>query len=205
MTAGKTTSETLAIPSPDSDLRQGTLKAIGGSSDDNFNKLVVNQAIHSLWLAHSDKAERDKQYQAAASAMIGIKPRDEIEGMLAAQMIATHTAAMECYRRAMIAEQSFEGRRENLNQANKLVRSYAALVEALDRHRGKGQQVVRVEHVTVEAGGQAIVGSVNTTPRPGGGGSNENQRQPHAIAHSPGEALPGAVEAHREAVPITRG
>ena len=44
---------------------------------------------------------------------------------------------------------------------NKLVRSYAALVETLDKHRGKGQQVVRVEHVTVNAGGQASVGAVS--------------------------------------------
>jgi hypothetical protein len=38
---------------------------------------------------------------------------------------------MECYRRAMLGEQSFEGRRENLNQANKLSRSYAVLLDAL--------------------------------------------------------------------------
>ena len=36
---------------------------------------------------------------------------------------------MECYRRAMLAEQTFEGRRENLSQANKLSRSCAVLVE----------------------------------------------------------------------------
>jgi hypothetical protein len=33
-------------------------------------------------------------------------------------------------------------------------------MEALDKHRGKGQQKITVEHVTVEAGGQAIVGNV---------------------------------------------
>jgi hypothetical protein len=46
-------------------------------------------------------------------------------------------AAMECYRRAMIGEQTFEGRRENLAQANKLSRTYATLLEALNRHRGR--------------------------------------------------------------------
>jgi hypothetical protein len=64
----------------------------------------------------------------------------------------------------MLQEQSFEGRR-NLEFANKLVRSYATLVETLDKHRGKGQQVVRVEHVTVTAGGQAIVGAVSHEQR----------------------------------------
>jgi hypothetical protein len=97
--------------------------------------------------------------------MMGMKPRDALEGMLIGQLIASHNAAMECYRRAMIPGQTFEGRRENLNQANKLSRTYAALTEALDRHRGKGQQHIRVEHVNVHAGGQAIVGAVT----PGGG------------------------------------
>ena len=79
---------------------------------------------------------------------------------------------MECYRRAMLREQTFEGRRENLNQANKLSRTYAALLEALNRHRGKGQQKVTVEHVHVHAGGQAIVGMVETP----GEGFDRNQR-----------------------------
>jgi glucans biosynthesis protein len=39
--------------------------------------------------------------------------------------------------------QTFEGRRENLAQANKLSRTYATLLEALNRHRGKGQQKSR--------------------------------------------------------------
>jgi hypothetical protein len=57
--------------------------------------------------------------------MVGIGPKDELEGMMAAQLLAAHSAAMECYRRAMIGEQTFEGRRENLSQANKLSRTYA--------------------------------------------------------------------------------
>src|SRR5262245_56266735 len=58
--------------------------------------------------------------------------------MIAAQLIAAHSATMECYRRAMMPGQTFEGRRENLSQASKLSRTYAVLLEALDRHRGKG-------------------------------------------------------------------
>jgi hypothetical protein len=77
---------------------------------------------------------------------------------------------MECYRRAMFGEQTSEGRYENLNQANKLSRTYAVLLDALNRHRGKGQQKVTVEHVHVHAGGQAVVGTVET---PGGGASTE--------------------------------
>ena len=77
----------------------------------------------------------------------------------------------------MIGEQTFEERRENLNQANKLSRTYATLVEALNRHRGKGQQKVTVEHVHVHAGGRAVVGMVET---PGGGDRTKSKDQPHA-------------------------
>ena len=81
-------------------------------------------------------------------------------------------ASMECLRRAMVHEQTFEGRRENLNQANKLSRTWATLLEALNRYRGKGQQKVTVEHVHVHAGGQAVVGTIeqNVWPAPSASG-----------------------------------
>jgi hypothetical protein len=62
-------------------------------------------------------------------ALVGIAPQDELEGMLAAQLVGCPNAAMECYRRAMLGEQTFEGQRENLSQANKLSRTYATLLE----------------------------------------------------------------------------
>jgi len=43
---------------------------------------------------------------------------------------------------------------------NKLARTYANQMEALKRYRTGGHQKVTVEHVTVNAGGQAIVGAV---------------------------------------------
>jgi hypothetical protein len=43
---------------------------------------------------------------------------------------------------------------------NKLARTFAAQVEALKRYRSSGEQTMRVEHVTVNEGGQAIVGNV---------------------------------------------
>jgi hypothetical protein len=58
---------------------------------------------------------------------------------MAAQLVAAHDGAMECYRRAMIGEQT-EGYRESLAQANKLSRTFATLLEALNRHRSRGQQ-----------------------------------------------------------------
>ncbi len=178
---------------------EGKLKAVGGSRSDDFNNILINQACRSLWTAHSDETGVERQFQATLAAMMGIAPRDEVEGMLAAQMIAAHNASMECFRRAMIGEQSFEGRKENLTQANKLSRTYTMLLDALNRHRGKGQQRVTVEHVHVHQGGQAIVGAVQA----GGGVPHENQRQPHAkaISHAPQPPL-WSEDPEREPLPV---
>src|SRR3979409_2528232 len=122
--------------------------------------------------------------------------RARLSFMLAAQLVGCHNASMECYRRAMIGEQTFEGRRENLSQANKLSRTYATLLEALNRHRGKGQQKVTVEHVHVHEGGQAIVGNVE-----GGGLRTKSENQTHALGYAPGQTL-RSENTEREALPV---
>ena len=164
-----------------------TMKQLGGSQSDDWNFVLANQVINTLWQV-PEKGFQERQESATAAALVGIAPKDEIEAMIAAQLLAAHNASMECFRRAMIPQQSFEGRRENLNQANKLSRTYATLLEALNRHRGKGQQKVTVEHVHVHAGGQAVVGVVGT---PGGGDLPKSEDQPHAkqIANAPQPAM----------------
>jgi hypothetical protein len=182
------------------DVLKGTLKAIGGSMSDDWNNILVNQTIRTLWVNNSDAEEISRQRHAAVDALIGISPRDELEGMIAAQLLACHNASMECYRRAMLREQTFEGRRENLSHANKLSRTYATLIEALNRYRGKGHQKVTVEHVHVHEGGQAIVGNVST--RSGGRGREQKkEEQSHAIPYSPGRTMP-CPDPQRDLVPV---
>ncbi len=88
--------------------------------------------------------ERLQNIQSAIAAMRGIKPQDEIEGMLATQMVATHAAAMECLRRSMIQKQSFDGRDNNLRHAAKLLSIFTKQLETLNRNRGKGQQKMTI-------------------------------------------------------------
>ena len=77
------------------------------------------------------------------------------------------------------------------------------LLDALNRHRGKGQQKVTVEHVHVHAGGQAIVGAVHS-----GGEECRNRRnkpmQPRAIAYAPDTPL-RSPDPERDPVPIAGG
>lgn len=209
MSAKKSANEQNIPVVVDPEDRKGRLKDVGGSQSDYWNNTLAGQAVQALWLKNSSADERDKQLSATVAALMGIAPKDELEGMMAAQLVAAHNAAMECYRRAMIGEQSFEGRRENLTQANKLSRTYAALVEALNRHRGKGQQKVTVEHVHVHAGGQAVVGMVAAPSQPGGGDASKFEEQPHAkqiapqVTYAPEPAMP-CPDTSRDALPVAR-
>ena len=83
-------------------------------------------------------------------------------------MAAVHNATMASARRLKVAETSQQ--RETSGRAfNKLARTFVAQIEALKRYRTGGEQKVTVEHVTVNDGGQAIVGNVT----PGGRGASK--------------------------------
>src|SRR3954454_13358559 len=124
---------------------------------------------------------------AALAVVDGARPRDEVEAMLAGQMAVTHALAMELMRRAHRAEH-IPQLEANGALATKLLRTYVAQVEVLAKLRRGGEQTVRVEHVHVHPGGQAIVGSVM---HQGGGVARENQEQAHAhaLSHAPQPAL----------------
>lgn len=143
------------------DVTAAVVKAASGSQSVHFQRELLDQVNASLCMPEWKTSEQKLQAVVAAyEALQEIAPRSELEGMLAGQMIASHNAAMECLRRAMMESQTFEGRYLNLKHATKLMGLYERQLAALDKHRGKGQQRITVEHVTVEAGGQAIVGNV---------------------------------------------
>jgi hypothetical protein len=137
------------------------LPAATGTKDRALGISLVRQALGSISVY---PGMPDQEHQAAINSVVaalkGVAPADGMESMLAAQMVATHNAAMDCLRRAQLDGQTFEGRDLNLKHATKLLAAYARQMEAIDRHRGQGQQKITVEHVTVNAGGQAIVGGV---------------------------------------------
>ena len=96
--------------------------------------------------------------------MKGIAPKDTVEAMLAAQMAAAHTATLTFARRLSQAE-TIQQQDSAERAFNRMGRTFTTQVEALKKYRTGGQQKVTVEHVTVNEGGQAIVGNVETGGR----------------------------------------
>ena len=133
------------------------------------SEAFANQALARLGAIMRSKGSAhptQTEINAALAAVDGMRPADEIEAMLAIQMVATHDVAMEMLTRAKQSE--FMPQLQECGAlAVKLLRTYTAQVEALARLRRGGEQRVVVHHVHVNEGGQAIVGTVN---HPGGGG-----------------------------------
>ena len=107
-----------------------------------------------------------KNYRPLASSIFAeLEPQDAVEAMLIAQMVATHTLMTGLAGR--VADQTHAQIRESQERSmTRLSRTYLAQMEALKKYRAKAQQVVRVERVTVNEGGQAIVGDVTHGERP---------------------------------------
>lgn len=116
--------------------------------------------------------------KAALAAVEGLCPKDEVEAMLAVQMVATHVLGMRMMERAAASKNWGESELA-CNFANKLMRTFAAQTEALAKLRRGGEQTVRVEHVNVLPGGQAVVGNV-THQTITGGRDGKNGGQAHA-------------------------
>jgi len=190
-------------------------KSFSGSANNTFDMALIRRTMETLWRPATMSADRrNQEMDAAFIALAAFKPTDEIEGMLAAQAVALHAATMELARRAMIPDQSHVVAQDYRNTAIKLSRGVIEVLDALDRKRGKNRkQVMRIERVTVQAGGQAVVG--NVTPGAtgvGGRHGTEIEKQPYEtptrLAHDPtsGTGMPPlrGKESSREPVPVAR-
>ena len=121
------------------------------------------QSIQTLMVRSQvlDKSLTEEQQALGSLGFFqGIAPADTIEEMMAIQMIGLHNAVVESLQRSGHPAMPNDCTIKYLNSASKTSRAFAALVEAMDKHRGDRQQKVLVEHVHVHAGGQAIVGNV---------------------------------------------
>jgi len=190
------TNEVSEVPAaPHAGITAKVVRKVFGIDEADILTRKIEEISSLLWLLE-DMSEDEKHVRLyrAVELYESLEPAEGAEGMLAAQMVGTHFAAMECLRRAALSNQTFEGRDVNLKHAQKLMVLYARQLETLNKNRGKGQQKVTVEHVHVAPGGQAIVGNVET------GTGAKGSTSPKQIPDSPGTALPPIGEQPGEKV-----
>jgi hypothetical protein len=127
-----------------------------GTYELHFLSPLLSQISNSV-------SKRNEVQESSLQFVIGfiksIEPQNEIETLLAAQMAAVHVCAMDSSRRYLWAD-TLQSKDSAERAMTKLTRTFTVQMEALKRHRAKAQQTVRVERVTVNEGGQAVVGDV---------------------------------------------
>lgn len=128
-----------------------------GSENIEFSDGLIRQIVN----IGSPGKEIDVDGIAFVTSIItGIKPRDELESMLAVQMAAIHNAIITFSKR--LASVDTISQQDSAERAlNKLARTYVLQMQALQKYRSGGRQSVVVKHVHVNDGGQAIVGNVD--------------------------------------------
>ena len=167
---------------PDATVGEALLAEALGTADLDFVKGLVRQIVDAV---AAERPLDEAKLNFVLAVVIGVKPRDQLEAMLATQMAAVHSATMTLARR--LAEVGGAPRsapeRDSLSSAfNKCARTYTTQLEALKRHRAGGERKVTVQHVSVNEGGQAIVGNVSQAARA--------PRKPPRIRHRR-SAMPG--------------
>lgn len=176
------------------------LDAFGTPSGD-----FMNATLAQMLNAIKDKgvdAPSQLAINAALAVMGGVEPANEVEALIASQMAATHSLAMLMIGRTRQADRLDQLEAQG-GLAVKLLRTVTLQAEALAKLRRGGGQTVRVEHVHVHAGGQAIVGNV----APGGGAILKSEDQPHAkqetLAHADAPFDPlRSAHPQRDRVPV---
>lgn len=143
-----------------------------GTADMELQYQFMAQSWGAMGVTEENlKKEMEKYFNRAHAAIAGVNPGNEIEAMLAVQMVGAHNMAMEFSRRAMHQQQCSEGVDVNVARATQFMKIFLDQVGCLQKLKGQGpQQKVTVEHVHVHSGGQAVVGAVT----PGGRGRGES-------------------------------
>lgn len=131
--------------------------AATGSVDCEFSGGILARAINATKQHHQDAVSCS---DFVTAAMTGLGPQNELEAMLAAQMVAINNQTLDCLRRANIKDQVLETKKLYLTFADRFARTFTAQVDALSKLRRPAEQKVVVEHVHVYQGGQAVVGVV---------------------------------------------
>jgi len=94
--------------------------------------------------------EVQRQRREVVAFMTAVGPQDVLEAALAAQLCAVHNLGVR-YLKLANDEPKQEIAGVHLSRAMRLITAYQRGLETLDRHRGRGQQTIRVERVDVHS------------------------------------------------------
>jgi hypothetical protein len=164
------------------------MKALGTHNPD-----FLMGILHQLQNATSGQTVNGRELNFMLAVIEGVKPRDQIETMLVAQMAVVHLATMAFGGRLAKSESIMEFEIAQLGFC-KLARTFAAQVEALKRDRFKCEHRITVEEVKTNPG--------IATPSPQPSSKSNGQYHAKQNGHAPQPPLRRS-KSQRKAMPVT--
>lgn len=163
----------LQHPHTDTNGHNARLQDALGTRSGEFTRALLGR-LAAMSVPYAGAETDPVAFNAALAFVDGLEPANECEAIMAASMYASHDLALSLLARAKQAD-TMPMLDLMTNAAAKIMRAATAQTEAFAKLRRGGEQNVRVEHVHVYEGGQAIVG--NVTQR--GGGRRKSTPQAH--------------------------
>jgi hypothetical protein len=121
--------------------------------------LLLTQVAASAPNPHNERMQNELMDN-AVDLYRSLQPQDPIESIIDRVLVAVTNSTMDCFARAAQCNESPAARHLNLRDGMKGARVVTDMVKHRDMRRGQTRQAVTVGNVSVQAGGQAIVGNV---------------------------------------------
>lgn len=144
--------------------------ALKTSTEDELYGILTQIAAFAQ---KADSSISETKFNDIVQTVANMRPRDITETMLCVQMVAIHHTTMQfagrlSHQTNIRVSEAYE------RSLNKLARTYTTQMTTLKHYRSSGKQRIDVRHVTVNEGGQAIVGDVTHGRRGEDGDRSEN-------------------------------
>ena len=128
-----------------------------------MRRIIANNAVacHDI---RSEGFDMDNAKQISHEGLTALGARDGLQSMLVAQMLSVH----QLQQRAMVFANGLEdgeSKQYYTNTTIKLANCFVQQANMLAKLQGVGGQKIIVERVDVHQGGQAVVGTINTSNR----------------------------------------
>ena len=133
-----------------------TLGLATGVGDNSYVATRIFNQFSAMLLSGADS-------RSALFLLAELRPRNILEAMLITQMVGVYEASLIFLKNSTGDDQG-DYRDQNVARSTRLMRLFMDQLEQLRRFRGATNQQKTVEHVHVNAGGQAIVGAVVPPP-----------------------------------------
>jgi hypothetical protein len=145
----------LGPPHADAEGHSTAMAVALGSTSPAFQRTELKRLAACRLSQH--RAPDEDDINTALAVVAAAEPQNEMEAALAVQMAAVHQVGMAAIARAAKTEFDPEQSGAHMRTATRAMRMYSEMLLALHKLRKKGDQHIRVEHLHLESGAQAII------------------------------------------------